>query len=77
MLLFLVGADIQTSVIILIVMILFGLLIFRVSKRIFRKTLKGASDRTINIISRVCAFLLSPLIIVGILALVVYSYIEF
>ncbi|AYB34058.1 hypothetical protein D4L85_27300 [Chryseolinea soli] len=70
MLLFLMGIDFSGILLVLFLLIIFGVLIFRISRGIFRKTLKGASEKKIKVLSRVCAFCLAPLLLIGILAVV-------
>lgn len=70
MLLFLMGIDFSGLLLVLFLLVIFGILIFRLSRSFFRITLKGASDRKINVLSRVCAFFLTPLLVIGILAIV-------
>jgi len=70
------GFDFPALLLLLFLMIIFGLLIFRLSRRVFRRTLKGASDKKINVLSRVCAIFLAPLLLVGILAAFMYAVME-
>lgn len=77
MLLFLsgIGLDISSISIILILLLIFGLLIFYSTRAILKTTLHGASDRKINVLSRVCAFLLAPLLLAA--AFILFLYIMF
>lgn len=77
MLLFLIGVDLPTILVIFVLLFLFGWLIFRLSKGLFRRIMKGASDNKINFLSRICAFILSPTLIIGGMALYIYISIQF
>jgi heme/copper-type cytochrome/quinol oxidase subunit 4 len=76
MLLFMVGGDYPTLVIILLIILGFGVMIFRFLRKIFRKMMKEASDRKINILSRVCAIVLAPILVIGSLVLSIVIYVE-
>ena len=69
MLLFLMGVDIPSLLLLLILLITLGQLIFRLVRKLFRKTLKGASEKRIRVFSRVCAVVLPPVLLFGALAL--------
>jgi hypothetical protein len=75
MLLFLfgVGLDLPTIVLVSFILFLFGVLISRFSKKILRKAIRGASDRTINTLSKVCAIFLAPILLIGIFAVIVFA----
>lgn len=64
--------DVPTIALILFFLALFGFLAFYISRMIFRKVLKDASTERINTLSRVSAFVLSPILLIGVGALVVY-----
>ena len=70
MLLFLMGVDIPSLLLLLILLITLGQLIFRLVRKLFRKTLKGASEKRIRVFSRVCAVVLPPVLLFGALGLV-------
>jgi hypothetical protein len=74
MLLFLmgVGVDLPTIGLIVLLLLIFGRLIFWLSKKLFRKVLKESSDGNIKLLSRVSAFILSPIMVIGSLALIIY-----
>ena len=76
MLLFLMGVDLPTIVLISLLLFVFGLLIFWLTKKLLRKVLKDASDRKIKLLSRFSAFILSPIIVIGSLALFIYVSIQ-
>ena len=76
MLLFLMGVDLPTIVLISLLLFVFGLLIFWLTKKLLRNVLKDASDRTIKLLSRFSAFILSPIIVIGSLALFIYVSIQ-
>jgi hypothetical protein len=73
MLLYLIGIDLTTLLVINALLIGVGIPIFRLSKRILQKLLSQASGRTINIVSGIFAFVLSPAIVFGSFALIIYS----
>jgi hypothetical protein len=72
MLLFLMGVDLPTLVLIFLLLFIFGFLIFWLTKKLLQKVLNDTSDRKIKLLSRVSAFILSPLIVIGSLALFIY-----
>lgn len=72
MLLFLMGIDFLSLAILFIILIIFGILIFSILRRVFRKVLKETSEYRINWLARICAFILSPLIVFSALALFIY-----
>ena len=76
MLLFLMGVDLPTIVLISLLLFVFGLLIFWLTKILLRNVLKDASDRTIKLLSRFSAFISSPIIVIGSLALFIYVSIQ-
>jgi len=76
MLLFLMGVDIPTLLVIFLLLFLFGLLTFRIARRLFRRIMKGTSENKINLLSRVFAFILAPIIVIGGLALFIYVSIQ-
>ena len=72
MLLFLMGTDLATIGIIVLFILVFGRGIYWLSKKILRKTLKDSSDAKVKLLSGVSAFILSPVIVIGSLALIIY-----
>ena len=64
--------DLPTIVVISLLLFVFGLLIFRLSRTLLRRIIKDTSNRNINLLSGVCAFILSPIIVMGIFALIIY-----
>lgn len=78
MLLFLfgIGMDVPTVATILILLVLSWFLVFYVSRAILRKTVKEASAEKIKRLSRVSAFILSPVLLIGACSLLVYIMIE-
>lgn len=70
------GVDLPTIVLISLLLFVFGLLIFWLTKKLLRNVLKDASDRTIKLLSRFSAFILSPIIVIGSLALFIYVSIQ-
>ena len=58
--LFIGGADYVSIFIILVLIYIFGILVFWLSKKLLQKVQKDASDRKINILSTVCAILITP-----------------
>ena len=74
MLLFLmgVGLDLPTIGFIVLLLLIFGRLIFWLSKKLFQKVLKDSSEGTIKLLSRVSTFILSPIMVIGSLALLIY-----
>ena len=76
MLLFLMGVDLPTIVLISLLLFVYGLLIFLLTNKLLRNVLKDASDRTIKLLSRFSAFISSPIIVIGSLALFIYVSIQ-
>ncbi len=76
MLLFLTGVDLPTLGLIVLLFLVFGQLIFWLTKKLLRKVLKDSSDKKIKLLSRVSAFILSPTIVIGSLALFIYISIQ-
>ncbi|HEX6892722.1 MAG TPA: hypothetical protein VF141_18570 [Chryseolinea sp.] len=76
MLLFLAGVDLPTLGLIVLLLFIVGQLIFWIARKLFRKILKEWSDGQIKLLSRVIAFILSPTIIIGSLALFIYLTIQ-
>ena len=76
MLLFLMGVDLPTIGLIVLLLLVFGRLIFWLTKKLFRKVLKDSSDEKVKLLSRVSAFILSPIIVIGSLALFIYISVQ-
>src|SRR5688572_33219659 len=76
MFLFLMGVGLPDLLVIFLLLFGFGLLIFWLTKKLLRKVLKDASDRKIRFLSGLSAFILSPIIVVGSLALFIYVTIQ-
>ena len=76
MLLFLMGVDLPTIGLLILLLLVFGRLIFWLTKKLLRKVLKDSSDEKIKLLSRVSAFILSPVIVIGSLALFIYISIQ-
>jgi alpha-N-acetylglucosamine transferase len=76
MLLFLMGIDISGLGIVLLLIVVFYFVIFRLSKKVLRRIYKDASDQKVNLLSRIASFILAPIIVIGSLALFIYVYIE-
>lgn len=76
MLLFLMGVDLPTIGLLVLLLLVFGRLIFWLVKKLLRRILINSSDRKIKLLSRVSAFILSPVIVIGSLALFIYLSIE-
>jgi hypothetical protein len=72
MLMFLMGAGLPELAVILLLCILFGWLIYRISRRLLRRALMGASGKKINVLSLVSAAVLSPATVIASLALLVF-----
>jgi hypothetical protein len=62
--------------VVLLLIVILGLLIFYLSRRILRKRMHGASDKRINLLSRLIAFLLAPVVVIGLLAVFIYVSIQ-
>ena len=73
MLLFLMGVDLPTIGLLVLLLVVFGRLIFWLTKKLLRKVLKDSSDEKVKLLSRVSAFILSPTIVIGSLALYIYT----
>jgi len=76
MLLFLMGVDLPTIGLLVLLLLVFGRLIFWLTKKLLRKVLKDSSDEKVKLLSRVSAFILSPTIVIGSLALFIYISIQ-
>ena len=76
MLLFLMGVDLPTIGLIILLLLVFGRIIFWLTKKLLRKVLKDSSDEKVKLLSRVSAFILSPTIVIGSLALFIYISIQ-
>ena len=70
------GVGFAALVVISLLIFGFGLLISWLTKKLLRKVLKDASERKIKLLSRFSAFILSPTIVIGTLALFVYVSIQ-
>jgi hypothetical protein len=70
------GVGIPELVLISLILFGFGLLISWLTKKLLRKILKDASDLKIKLLSRFSAFILSPIIVIGSLALFIYVSIQ-
>lgn len=69
---FMGGIDLTGLVILLIVLLIFAELIYWLIRKALSHFMKDWSDRTIKILSRVSAVILSPVLIVGLSTLVMY-----
>lgn len=76
MLLFLMGVDLPTIGLIVLFLLIFGRLIFWLTKKLLSKAMKDSSEEKIKTLSRVSAFILSPTIVIGSLALFIYISIQ-
>ena len=76
MLLFLIGVDLPTIGLIVLLLLVFGRIAFSLSMKLFRTVLKNSSDEKIKLLSRVSAFILSPIIVIGSIALFLYVSIQ-
>jgi hypothetical protein len=70
------GVDLPTIGLLILLLLVFGQLIFWLTKKGLRKVLKDASDEKVKLLSRVNAFILSPTIVIGSLALFIYISIQ-
>lgn len=70
------GVGLSELVIVSILLFGFGLLISWLAKKLLRKIYKDASDRKIKLLSRLSAFILSPTIVFGFFALLIYLTIQ-
>ena len=76
MLLFLIGIDYTTLLVVLLINIALGVLTFRLCRKILRRVSKGMSDRTVNTWSTLGAIVLSPTVVMGTAAFIIYLSIE-
>lgn len=76
MFLFLMGVDFLTIGFIILLLLGFGRLIFWLTSKLLRKVLRESSDEKVKILSRVSAFILSPLVVIGSFALFIYISIQ-
>jgi hypothetical protein len=72
MLLFLMGVDLQTIILLFVLLLLFGLVAFKILRKILRRTMKSASELRINFLSRIFALILSSIIVLGAFAIIIY-----
>ena len=70
------GVDLPTIGLLVLLLLVFGRLIFWLTKKLLRKVLRDASDKKVKLLSRVSAFILSPVIVIGSLALFIYISIQ-
>jgi len=70
------GVDLPTIGLMVLFLLVFGRLIFWLTKKLFRKVLKDSSNEKVKLLSRVSAFILSPIIVIGSLALFIYISIQ-
>ena len=70
------GVDLPTIGLLVLLLLVFGRLIFWLTKKLLRKVLKDSSDEKVKLLSRVSAFILSPTIVIGSLALFIYVSIQ-
>ena len=76
MILFLMGVGFSEFWVILLLLLAIGALIYWLTTKLLRKALKDASDRKIKLLSGLIAFVLSPVIVIGSLALIIYLSVE-
>lgn len=76
MFLILIGADRSIMIILILTVLACGLLIYWMSKKLLRRVLTGTSDLKIKAFSMISAFILSPPIVLGFLALFIYLTIQ-
>lgn len=76
MLLFFIGMDFLSLILTILLLLFVGFLIFWLTKKLLRKFLKNTSDQRIKWFARISAFLLSPAIVIGLLAWFVYASIR-
>ncbi len=70
------GVDLPTIGLLVLLLLVFGRLIFWLTKKLLRKVLKDSSDEKVKLLARVSAFILSPTIVIGSLALFIYISIQ-
>ncbi|HTJ52218.1 MAG TPA: hypothetical protein VL443_22305 [Cyclobacteriaceae bacterium] len=70
------GVDLPTIGLLVLLLLVFGRLIFWLTKKLLRKVLKDSSDEKVKLLSRMSAFILSPTIVIGSLALFIYISIQ-
>lgn len=70
------SVDLTTIVLITLLLLVFGQLIFWLAKKLLRKILKDPADGKVKALARVSAFILSPIIVLGSLALFIYVSIQ-
>jgi hypothetical protein len=75
MLLFVMVVDYSTLFVVLLVIIILSLVIYFLSRRILRRIMKNATDRKVNLLSQLIAFLLVPVLVIGTLAYLISIFI--
>ncbi len=70
------GVDLPTIGLIVLLLLIFGRIVFWLTKKLLRKVLKGSSDEKVKLLSRLSAFILSPVIVISSLALFIYTSIQ-
>ena len=70
------GVDLPTIGLLVLLLLVFGRLIFWLTKKLLRQVLKDSPDEKVTLLSRVSAFILSPTIVISSLALFIYISIQ-
>jgi hypothetical protein len=70
------GVDLPTIGLIVLLLLVFGRLVFWLTKKLLQKVMKDSSEEKVKLLSRVNAFILSPVIVFGSLALFIYISIQ-
>ncbi|MEJ1242554.1 hypothetical protein WBG78_30705 [Chryseolinea sp. T2] len=70
------GVDLPTLGLTVLLLLIFGRLIFWLTRKLLRKVMKDPSDRQIKLLSRISAFILSPITVIGSFALFIYISIQ-
>ena len=66
------GVDLPAIGLFVLLLLVFGQIIFWVTKKVLRKVLKASSEKKVKRLSRVSAFVFSPVIVIGSLTLFTY-----
>lgn len=68
-----IGTDVQTLALLLVLLIVIGAVIYWFMKKLFRRLMKAASEQKIRFVSKLASVILSPAIVFGSLAISMYA----
>lgn len=71
-----IGADVPSLILVFLFMLLVGWLIFRLARRLLTRTIKDATEKKVKLLATIISFVLSPLIVIGLIVLVLFVTID-